>query len=203
MSFFLSLALSHSTLSKINIISNFKILHYPWYLFFISVNDLQCYCTWMNCYDIVTKCRMKKSSWLWLTCHNLHVFIRWWDHLWECFFCWFKCCWIPCSALIRSVSQTLKFRGLSLTVYGTECRVHSVPFVVVHCQSYSLVWVNLDPPKGTQNPWNPHWETFRCNMWLTGASHSISVISALCQLLAHGAARLGTDWQTCWDLKHE
>ena len=26
-------------------------------------------------------------------------------------------------------------------------RVHLVPFV--HCQSYRLVWVNLDPPKGT------------------------------------------------------
>ena len=35
--------------------------------------------------------------------------------------------------------------------------VHLVPFVC--CQSYRLVWVNLDPPKGRnpQSPWNPHW----------------------------------------------
>jgi len=53
--------------------------------------------------------------------------------------------------LYNGGSQIWKFQGLPLTL--AVCKWNQmdpllVPFV--HCQSYRLVWVDLDPPKGTQ-----------------------------------------------------
>ena len=46
-----------TTLSKNNIFSKSKMQHDPWNLSFISMNYSQCYCTWINCYDTMNKCR--------------------------------------------------------------------------------------------------------------------------------------------------
>ena len=71
-----------------NIFSPFKFLHDPWYLFFISVKYLRCHCTWINSYDTVSKCRMKKS-WLWRdtffppplhSSHTVEIRMTWQQH---------------------------------------------------------------------------------------------------------------------------